>query len=168
MPVRAGQRCSAWRVRRCRRLSLVDSGGGLGTVSDGALSARRVAAVLRIMIWQNVPVPPSSPYQFELTDDERAALVAMTRPSSQARTVLRARIGLAAAGGAGNAAIARQQRVHVDTVRKWRSRFWRRRLAGLSDAARCGRPPRFSAVQAVQVKALACELPAIRGVPLSR
>jgi hypothetical protein len=28
MPVRAGQRCSAWRVRRCRRLVLVESGGG--------------------------------------------------------------------------------------------------------------------------------------------
>lgn len=120
------------------------------------------------MIWQNMPVPPSSPYQIELTDDERARLEAMTRPTTQARMLLRAKIVLAAAGGAANTTIAEQQQVHVDTVRKWRSRFWRRRLAGLADAQRSGRPRRFTAMQTVQVKALACELPATRGVPLSR
>jgi transposase len=120
------------------------------------------------VLWQNMPVPPSSPYQIELTDDERAELVARTRPSGQARMVLRARIVLAAADGDANTAIAQQQRVHVDTVRKWRARFWRRRLAGLADERRTGRPRRFTAVQTAQVKALACELPATRGVPLSR
>jgi transposase len=122
----------------------------------------------RVVVWQNMPVPPSSPYQIELTADERAGLVALTRPTAQARMVLRARIVLAAAGGATNTAIAAEQRVHVDTVRKWRRRFWQRRLAGLTDARRAGRPRRFTAVQAAQVKALACELPATRGVPLSR
>ena len=120
------------------------------------------------MVWQNMPVSPSSPYQIELTVDERAALVALTRPTAQARMALRARIVLAATGGATNTTIAAQQRVHVDTVRKWRRRFWQRRLAGLADARRAGRPRRFTAVQTVQVKALACELPATRGVPLSR
>ncbi|WP_207786250.1 IS630 family transposase [Micromonospora globispora] len=81
---------------------------------------------------------------------------------------MRARIVLAAAAGASNAAIAAQCRVHVDTARKWRVRFYTRRLAGLADAARTGRPRRFTDVQAAQVKALACELPAERGVPLSR
>jgi transposase len=121
-----------------------------------------------MMIWQNMPVPPSSPFQIELTDDERVTLEAMTRPTTQARMLLRATIVLAAAGGAANTTIAEQQRVHVDTVRKWRSRFWRRRLAGLADAPRSGRPRRFTPMQTVQVKALACELPATRGVPLSR
>jgi hypothetical protein len=58
--------------------------------------------------------------------------------------------------------------VHVDTVRKWRRRFCELRLEGLADAARPGRPRRFTDVQAAQVKALACELPAEHGVPLSR
>ena len=120
------------------------------------------------MIWQNMPVPPTSPYQIELTEGERATLETMTRPTTPARMLLRATIVLAAADGAANTTIAVQQRVHVDTVRKWRSRFWRRRLAGLADAQRSGRPRRFTPMQMVQVKALACELPATRGVPLSR
>jgi transposase len=111
---------------------------------------------------------PSSPYQIVLTGDEHAALVALARPTAQARMALRARIVLAAADGAANTAIAADQGVHVDTVRKWRARFCRRRLDGLADAPRPGRPRRFTAVQTAQVKALACELPATRGVPLSR
>jgi transposase len=82
--------------------------------------------------------------------------------------VLRARIVLAAACGVTNTAIAAQRRIHVDTVRKWRRRFHVDRLDGLVDAARPGRPRRFTDVQAAQVKALACELPAEHGVPLSR
>jgi transposase len=82
--------------------------------------------------------------------------------------VLPARIVLAAADGTTNTAIAQRHRVHVDTVRKWRRRFWPRRLDGLADARRAGRPRRFTAVQTAQVKALACELPAMHGVPLSR
>ena len=44
----------------------------------------------------------------------------------------------------------------------------RKGLAGLADRARSGRPARFSPVQVAQVKALACQLPARAGVPLSR
>ncbi|TYC10152.1 IS630 family transposase [Micromonospora sp. MP36] len=88
--------------------------------------------------------------------------------TAEYRLVVRARIVLAAAGGATNTANAALHGVHVDTVRKWRRRFWAHRLAGLADADRPGRPSTFTAVQQVQVKALACELPADRGVPLSR
>ena len=115
-----------------------------------------------------MPMPPSSPHQIELSIDERAALLAVIRPTGQARMVLRARIVLACAGGAGNAAVARGLRVCEDTVRKWRRRYARQRLAGLADAHRPGRPRHFSAVQRAQVTAIACELPAIRGMPLSR
>lgn len=111
----------------------------------------------------------SSPYPIILTTDERAALHALAhRPTTAYRLVVRARIVLAAAAGASDAAIAAHCRVHVDTARKWRVRFYTRRLDGLADAARTGRPRRFTDVQAAQVKALACELPAERGVPLSR
>jgi transposase len=106
--------------------------------------------------------------RIELTTDERAALVALIRPTGQARMVLRARIVLAAAGGASNAGIARDLAVCEDTVRKWRRRYAGDRLAGLADAHRSGRPRHFSAVQRAQVTAIACELPATRGTPLSR
>ena len=82
--------------------------------------------------------------------------------------VLRARIVLAAAGNAANTAIAADQGVHVDTVRKWRCRFVKRGLDGLADAHRWAGRAVFTAVKTAQVKALACELPATRGVPLSR
>jgi transposase len=113
-------------------------------------------------------VPASSPYQIVLSTDERAALVALLRPTGQARMLLRARIVLAAADGASNAGIARDLAVCVDTVRKWRSRYARGRLAGLADARRPGRPRRFTPVQRAQVTAIACELPANRSMPLSR
>jgi transposase len=119
--------------------------------------------------WQNMRMPPSSPCPIVLAPDERAALVALAhRPSGPYRLVVRARIVLAAADGASNAGIAADQRLHMDTVRKWRRRFAIRRLGGLADARRPGRPKQFSPVQTAQVKALACELPATRGVPLSR
>jgi transposase len=113
-------------------------------------------------------MPPSSQYQIVLSDDERAALVRSLRPTAQHRKVVRARIVLAAADGATNAAIAGDLQVCQDTVRKWRSRFVARRLPGLLDAKRSGRPRRYTAVQRAQVTAIACELPATRGMPLSR
>ncbi|MER7196011.1 helix-turn-helix domain-containing protein [Streptomyces flaveolus] len=56
----------------------------------------------------------------------------------------------------------------MDTVRTWRGRFAQEGMTGLADRRRPGRPPSFSALQAAQVKALACQLPAETGVPLSR
>jgi transposase len=110
-----------------------------------------------------------SPYQVVLDREDRAALTALlARPTATQRQVLRARIVLAAAGGLSNAAIAARLGVCADTVRKWRRRFCSQGMAGLVDRPRCGRPPRFTPVQVAQVKAIACELPATRGLPLSR
>src|SRR5438045_907698 len=120
MSARAGQCCWAWAVRRWRRLTLVDSGGGLGTISDTALPGRRVAAEGGHGVWQNGPVPVSTPYQIVLSAGERAVLAALCRPTAQARMVLRAKIVLAAADGGSNAGIARELGVCPDTVRKWR------------------------------------------------
>ncbi|WP_258528162.1 helix-turn-helix domain-containing protein [Streptomyces sp. NBRC 110611] len=50
--------------------------------------------------------------------------------------------------------------MHLDTVRTWRGRFAEQGLPGLADRCRSGRPPSFTALQAAQVKALACQLPA--------
>jgi len=104
-----------------------------------------------------------------LTDDVRAVLTSRARSAAvPRRDWLRARIVLAAADGAGNAAIAAGLGVCEDTVGKWRGRFAREGMAGLADRRRSGRPARFRAVQVAEVKALACTRPADVGVPLER
>ena len=111
----------------------------------------------------------SSPYVIILSADEHHELTSRARGARAAhRSVVRARIILAAAEGVSNARIAADFALHVDTVRKWRRRFWQRRLDGLADLPRSGRPRVFSAVQVAEVKALACELPAESGVPLAK
>ncbi len=84
------------------------------------------------------------------------------------RDRLRAQIVLAAARGRASARIAADLHVSVDTVRKWRDRFAARGLDGLKDLPRSGRPRRITALERATVVALACQLPATTGVPLSR
>jgi transposase len=104
-----------------------------------------------------------------LASEEEAVLAARARSArSEYRDRLRAQIVLAAAAGAGNAAIAAETGVCPDTVRKWRRRFVAGRLPGLKDAPRSGRPPVFTAADRAEAVALACALPAESGVPLSR
>jgi transposase len=111
----------------------------------------------------------SSPYVIVLASEEEAVLAARARSArSEYRDRLRAQIVLAAAAGAGNAAIAAETGVCPDTVRKWRRRFVAGRLPGLKDAPRSGRPPVFTAADRAEAVALACALPAESGVPLSR
>ncbi|MGW7617563.1 helix-turn-helix domain-containing protein [Streptomyces antimycoticus] len=81
---------------------------------------------------------------------------------------MRAQVVLHAARGRSNARIARETGLHLDTVRTWRNRFAALGLTGLAERKRSGRPPRFTALQVAQVKALACRLPFDAGAPLSR
>jgi transposase len=80
----------------------------------------------------------------------------------------RATIVVLAARGRSNTRIAVETRMHLDTVRCWRDRFAKGGLPALADHKRSGRPARFTPVQAAEVKALACQLPAETGAPLSR
>lgn len=101
-----------------------------------------------------------SPYQVRLTPDGRSELESLSRrASAQSRLVLRARIVLAAADGASNAAIAERLGISVDTVRKWRMRFYRNGFEGLRDLPRSGRPRTFTAEVVAEIKVLACERP---------
>ncbi|MGW1659268.1 IS630 family transposase [Streptomyces atratus] len=84
------------------------------------------------------------------------------------RLRMRAQVVLHAARGRSNARIARETRLHLDTVRTWRGRFAEHGLSGLSDRERTGRPPMFTALQVAETKALACQLPAETGTPLAR
>jgi transposase len=114
-------------------------------------------------------MPVSSPFIIVLTDAERRELSRRARSTrTPHRDRIRARIVLAAADGDPNAVIARKVGVGVDTARKWRKRFVVDRLSGLRDAARPGRPRRLPDTVRAEVIALACELPAETGVPLSR
>ncbi|WP_394365677.1 helix-turn-helix domain-containing protein [Streptomyces sasae] len=104
-----------------------------------------------------------------LTTSERRQLKKMAyghKTPYQARQ--RAAIVLLAARGRSNAPIASETRMHVDTVRTWRARFAQGGLPALGDRKRSGRPVRFTPVQVAEAKALACQLPAETGVPLSR
>jgi transposase len=104
-----------------------------------------------------------------LSAGERTTLNKRVRGTKTAyRDRLRAQIVLAAARGRDNARIAADLQVTVDTVRKWRGRFAGRGLDGLADLPRCGRPRRISELTRAAVVALACQLPAATGVPLSR
>ncbi len=104
-----------------------------------------------------------------LTATERKTVKKRIRGAKTAyRDWLRAQIVLAAARGRVSARIAADLHVTVDTVRKWRGRFAARGLDGLKDLPRSGRPRRISELERAAVVALACQLPAATGVPLSR
>ncbi len=104
-----------------------------------------------------------------LSASQRHRLEHLTRTATaQHRHVLRATIVLLAADGVSNSGIAQRAGVCVDTARTWRNRYAAEGEDALRDRARPGRPRRFTDVQQAQVKALACELPAERGIPLSR
>jgi transposase len=114
-------------------------------------------------------MPVISPHLIVLTDGRRRLLLARARRvSGEHRDVLRARIVLAAADGAANAAIARDLAITVDTVRKWRRRFCKHGLDGLRDLPRTGRPRAFAASVVAEVKALACERPSDSDTPLAK
>ncbi len=76
-----------------------------------------------------------------LSDEERSFLEAQVRRHRVARSMSdRCRMILRCADGLGNKAVAAEIGVHEHTVGKWRRRFVKARLDGLSDAPRPGRP----------------------------
>jgi transposase len=86
-------------------------------------------------------MPTPTAVVIELTDEERGRLEAWSRRRKTAQALaLRCRIVLAAADGAANHEIAEQLAISRPTVTKWRNRFAERRLEGLLDEPRPGRP----------------------------
>jgi Winged helix-turn helix len=82
------------------------------------------------------------------------------RPQDPYQARIRAHIVLHAARGRSNAWMARETGLHLDTVRTWQCRFAEQGMPGPASRKCTGRPPSFTALQAVQVKTLACRLPA--------
>src|SRR5512142_3382789 len=114
-----------------------------------------------------MPGPPAHPITLPASDRRRLKQRAAGH-RTPFRDRLRARIVLLAARGCATVVIAARVGVSIDTARKWRTRFATGGLAGLTDLPRSGRPRRFTEIQRAEIKALACELPATQGVPLSR
>jgi transposase len=116
-----------------------------------------------------LPVPAPRARQIVLTTAERRRLKQLAYShTAPYQRVIRVRIVLDAAHGYSNAHIARRRGMTVDTVRLWRGRYADEGMKGLADRRRSGRPPTFTPLQVAEIKALACQLPAETGVPLSR
>lgn len=114
-------------------------------------------------------LPVASACPIALTASERERLKKMAYGhKTEHRLRQRAQVVLHAARNRSNARIARETGLHLDTVRTWRGRFAAHRLTALGDRKRSGRPAAFTPLQSAQVRALACQLPAESGTPLSR
>jgi transposase len=86
-----------------------------------------------------MPIPTA--VEIILTDEERSVLESWTARRKTAQALaLRARIVLGAAGQLTNREIAAVEGVSARTVTKWRNRFAVKRLEGLLDEPRPGRP----------------------------
>ena len=113
-----------------------------------------------------------------LNEPERQGLVQLIKGhGTPQQVVLRARIVLAAGEGQSNALIAAAEGVAINTVRLWRARWlllqpipWSDLSIAerLADAPRPGNPGRISDEQVCQMVAVACELPAESGRPISQ
>ncbi len=91
--------------------------------------------------------------------EERELRAVLRRPSVSQQQALRARIVLRAAEGATNTEIAAEAGVSLATVGLWRRRFSERRLDGLADAPRSGRPRTVDDDEVQRVLAMTLEAP---------
>lgn len=86
-----------------------------------------------------------TPLRIELTCDEREILEQLSRSFAVAhRDVVRAQTILLLAEGMPVSAVGRKVGRTRRIVHQWGDRFVRKRLRGLEDLPRSGRPPRFS------------------------
>lgn len=90
-------------------------------------------------------MPRKSPYVIRLSRPEQIHLEALARSyTSSYRDVIRAKIVLYAAQGLDNDSIAARLDTPRQIVSKWRKRFFEKRLPGLEEEPRVGRPAQFS------------------------
>ncbi|MFC8248281.1 helix-turn-helix domain-containing protein [Streptomyces chartreusis] len=87
-----------------------------------------------------------------MADDERETLTRWARRQTSSQALaLRCRIVLESATGALNKDVADRLGVPAHTVSRWRARFVRSRLEGLTDELRLGGPPKTTDDQVEEV-----------------
>ena len=90
-------------------------------------------------------MPRHSPFVIVLSDVERSVLESIANKyTSPYCTVVRAKVVLMAAEGLNNKTIGLRLSLPRQIVSKWRKRFSDKRLEGLDDRSRAGRPSDFS------------------------
>ena len=88
---------------------------------------------------------PRHAAELECSTEDRASLVALAKSrTAEARTVERARIVLECLEGKEIQQVARELRVSIPSVSKWRKRFSLWGLKGLRDRSRPGMTLRFA------------------------
>ena len=90
-------------------------------------------------------MPKKSPYTILLSEAERKQLEQIANKyTAPYFVVVRAKAVLMAAQGFENKTIGERLSLPRQIVSKWRKRFYEKRLDGLADKPRCGRPAAFS------------------------
>ena len=114
-------------------------------------------------------MPRKSPFKIILTKKEQNYLSSLARKyTAPYRNVIRAQVVLFAAKGMENEEIGQKLNLPRKTVSKWRKRFFYERKQGLWINQELAGHSFFPSEEIAQIKALACQLPAERGIPLSR
>src|SRR5215831_18836999 len=138
-----------WRSDRARiilacadGMSNAGAAQALGVAVKSVSKWRRQFAAQRLAGLEDAAPVGRRKAELVLTEAERAQLIAWARRAKTAQFLaLRAKIVLACAEGGTNKQVAVQLGADDSTVDRWRARFIARRLAGLHDEPRPGRPP---------------------------